>query len=314
MATPSGKSAWTGPVHARTELRAPSAVTELVWKETRPGEGEKTLGQNTQPHLEKAQLVSLVTKSWQDTSLKSLPADRQGGFTAAATKEHEAEADQAIGKNFCLCQEKQPKRMLSLSARLTSSAGFDDDEQRFTPETLVQCQDTQCPWAIPAISSLKTAGRGPSSPRATSNFLERCSEWLIGGPEGLPWKLRVGTPDSKLNAAPAPKHCWKDGLAFSLRSTFVAHNDKLCIQKKGMCTGSSIAPVLVVLNRRLQSALQNSAVTKAFRYADNSLVVFGVHGDLPRQETEILEAYLTVLMTSNLTSEMPKEGKLRFLD
>lgn len=68
-------------------------------------------------------------------------------------------------------------------------------------------------------------------------------------------------------------------LKFYLESTFILFNGKLYVQKKGICIGSSVAPVLCDIflakcDRAISEKLDDGRVCKEFRYVDDFLVLF----------------------------------------
>lgn len=70
-------------------------------------------------------------------------------------------------------------------------------------------------------------------------------------------------------------------LTFYLNSMFVEFDDRLYIQKKGVCIGSVIAPILSDLvlvrhSRALDLALEDSAALKVFHFVDDFLVLYKV--------------------------------------
>lgn len=67
-------------------------------------------------------------------------------------------------------------------------------------------------------------------------------------------------------------------LEFELASTFVCFNERLSIQRKGICIGSCVAPILSNIflsriDRDLELAQSADAVLKFFRYIDEFLTV-----------------------------------------
>lgn len=67
-------------------------------------------------------------------------------------------------------------------------------------------------------------------------------------------------------------------LEFYLKSTFISFGNGLFLQRRGICIGSCVAPVLcniflAAVDRALHKELDDKLVLKAFRYVDDFLVV-----------------------------------------
>ncbi|XP_075556505.1 uncharacterized protein LOC142588547 [Dermacentor variabilis] len=67
-------------------------------------------------------------------------------------------------------------------------------------------------------------------------------------------------------------------LEFYLKSTFISFNDKLYVQRQGICIGSCVAPVLcdiflASIDRDLHSSFDDRFYLKAFRYVDDFLIL-----------------------------------------
>ncbi|KAM7304095.1 hypothetical protein ISCGN_013995 [Ixodes scapularis] len=111
-----------------------------------------------------------------------------------------------------------------------------------------------------------------------------------------------------------------DLLLFYLRSTSVVYCDQFYIQRKGVCIGSCLAPVLSDLllayyDRLLEISLRDFKVARVFRYVDDFLVLFQTSGaDTHRQVENIFEIFKSNLRVFTLTKELTEDNQLRFLD
>ncbi|KAH7979352.1 hypothetical protein HPB49_009128 [Dermacentor silvarum] len=113
-----------------------------------------------------------------------------------------------------------------------------------------------------------------------------------------------------------------EALKLYLRSTVVNFMDEPHIQKKGVCIGSCIVPllsdlVLANFDRHLHASLSSLQVSvqKVFRYVDDFLIVLEQgHHDAPTQFQEVYAKFCEVLNVFTLTKEYPEKGSLRFLD
>ncbi|XP_077541275.1 uncharacterized protein LOC144153518 [Haemaphysalis longicornis] len=109
-------------------------------------------------------------------------------------------------------------------------------------------------------------------------------------------------------------------LRFYLQSTFISHDNRLMVQKEGICIGSCLAPVLSDLlmarfDRSLMDNLDQTLTLKVFRYVDNYLIIFNLDKRHPRKLSELIfDVFKTQLQPLNLTNELPVDCKIRFLD
>lgn len=109
-------------------------------------------------------------------------------------------------------------------------------------------------------------------------------------------------------------------LEVYLNSTFAIWDGVLYLQKKGVCIGSCIAPVLSDLllaqkDRRLQRQLEGSKALRCFRFVDDFFVLLDtdVHNFEPVKQ-EIQDIFVQYLHPFTLTSEVPENNTIRFLD
>lgn len=108
-------------------------------------------------------------------------------------------------------------------------------------------------------------------------------------------------------------------LEFYLSATFIGFENKLYIQRNGVCIGSCVAPALCntflsFVDRAFKSALDNDLV-QIFRYVDDFLVVI----KQTNSECSVTVADILTLFTDNgkgltCTHELSRDGKLQFLD
>ncbi|XP_075740507.1 uncharacterized protein LOC142786762 [Rhipicephalus microplus] len=109
-------------------------------------------------------------------------------------------------------------------------------------------------------------------------------------------------------------------LTFYLRSTFIKYDDKLYIQKEGVCIGSCLAPILsdILLakyDRSLINCLQLTSAVKVFRFVDDFLILYrSNHSEAQQRADQIVDVFRTCLGSLQLTTEFPIANKLRFLD
>lgn len=109
-------------------------------------------------------------------------------------------------------------------------------------------------------------------------------------------------------------------LRFYLQSTFISHDNRLMVQKEGICIGSCLAPVLSDLlmarfDRSLMDNLDQTLTLKVFRYVDDYLIIFNLDKRHPRKLSELIfDVFKTQLQPLNLTNELPVDCKIRFLD
>lgn len=120
-----------------------------------------------------------------------------------------------------------------------------------------------------------------------------------------------------VNRSGIPVEAFLELLSFYLQSTVVGFEDKVYVQKSGVCIGSKVAPVLsnIFLGKvdcDLQLALQGVA-TKVFRYVDDFLVL-GCNVQIESFQCAVLDAFNAKGKGLKFTAEVPVEGTLKFLD
>ncbi|XP_077526148.1 uncharacterized protein LOC144137987 [Haemaphysalis longicornis] len=109
-------------------------------------------------------------------------------------------------------------------------------------------------------------------------------------------------------------------LKFYMQSTFICLDDKLFIQRKGVCIGSCIAPVLsdILLasyDRKLESKLSQTSAVKVMRYVDDFLIFYSTNpSDEQLAAKTVFDGFVAELSCFELTTEHPSDNKLRFLD
>lgn len=113
-------------------------------------------------------------------------------------------------------------------------------------------------------------------------------------------------------------------LEFYLQSTFVSFRDNLYVQRRGVCIGSCVAPVLCdMFLARIDQSLEHDLegkVLKVFRYVDDFLIILKASLlTLPVSKyivtaNEILEVFQRVGKGLSFTNEMPSDNCLQFLD
>ncbi|XP_077548027.1 uncharacterized protein LOC144160699 [Haemaphysalis longicornis] len=110
-------------------------------------------------------------------------------------------------------------------------------------------------------------------------------------------------------------------LELYLQSTFVHFRDQLFVEKKGVCIGSCLTPILSDLvlaqfERKLQEALKlESVVQKVFRFMDDFLTILrAAIGSSAQKVRELYKSFCDALGEFHLTKEEPTKGELQFLD
>ncbi|KAM7313425.1 uncharacterized protein ISCGN_003290 [Ixodes scapularis] len=123
------------------------------------------------------------------------------------------------------------------------------------------------------------------------------------------------------NASGIPLDSFMALLEFYLSSTFVSFDDKLFIQRKGICIGSCVAPVicnifLSAVDRELNRVLDADNVLKVFRYVDDFLVLLKTNTPVTHCDTvqSILSAFKQHGKGLFFTHELPDNNHLQFLD
>ncbi|XP_064469727.1 uncharacterized protein LOC135384457 [Ornithodoros turicata] len=110
-------------------------------------------------------------------------------------------------------------------------------------------------------------------------------------------------------------------LEFYLGATVVQHEDRLFLQRRGICIGSCVAPVLCDIflsevDRGVRSVLDDGSVLSICRYVDDFLVVVG------RRADDCYENIVSVVLQHfdcggkglSFTSELQANGRIQFLD
>ena len=106
-----------------------------------------------------------------------------------------------------------------------------------------------------------------------------------------------------------------------LNSTFISFDEQLFLQKRGICIGSCIAPLLCniflgYIDKALEEAFRSNAclnILTVFRYMDDFLIVFNEQGTLTTCDA-ILDMFKRLGKGLSFTHELPLENTLRFLD
>ncbi|XP_064468305.1 uncharacterized protein LOC135379006 [Ornithodoros turicata] len=109
-------------------------------------------------------------------------------------------------------------------------------------------------------------------------------------------------------------------LIMYLKSTYIHWDGKPFLQKKGVCIGSCIAPVLSDLlladvDKSMSSILHSEGVIKTFRFVDDYLLV--IRGNVTNPESQALNTISkvqTFLSPLELTHELPVNSSIKFLD
>ncbi|KAH9373117.1 hypothetical protein HPB48_003527 [Haemaphysalis longicornis] len=108
-------------------------------------------------------------------------------------------------------------------------------------------------------------------------------------------------------------------LDYYLSSTVVRSHGNLVMQKRGVCIGSCIAPVLSDLflakcDRQISCRLKDTSVIKVCRYMDDFLVMEYVeHDDRGRMVVDVLRIFAECAEGLKFTHEMPESVFLQFL-
>nr|XP_037287876.1 uncharacterized protein LOC119180841 [Rhipicephalus microplus] len=110
-------------------------------------------------------------------------------------------------------------------------------------------------------------------------------------------------------------------LEFYLRATVVSFDSGLFVQKKGICIGSCVAPVLCniflsSIDRDLESTFDKGTVLQIFRYVDDFLVVLAADFNLTYDNTvqSVLCYFKNLGKGLSFTHEVPLNNSLQFLD
>ncbi|XP_075543809.1 uncharacterized protein LOC142578296 [Dermacentor variabilis] len=122
------------------------------------------------------------------------------------------------------------------------------------------------------------------------------------------------------NAAGVSVSGFLELLTFYLKSTYISWNEQNFIQKKGVCIGSCLAPVLSDIylahhDRIIHGHLAASPVVKVCRFVDDYLIF--IDCTQPAFEpavSEVLDFFKKELEPLELTHEVPIDDSLRFLD
>ncbi|CAN7950138.1 unnamed protein product, partial [Ixodes hexagonus] len=111
-----------------------------------------------------------------------------------------------------------------------------------------------------------------------------------------------------------------DLLLFYLKSAFAEWNKGIYLQKRGICIGSCLAPILsdiflAYYDRVLLDRLSAVNVRRVFRFVDDFLVFLNY--DAPHFHS-VVDSLLTIFKDAlhplKLTHEVPVDGVIRFLD
>lgn len=110
-------------------------------------------------------------------------------------------------------------------------------------------------------------------------------------------------------------------LQFYLSATLVQFEDRVYSQRKGICIGSCVAPVLSsiflsAVDEILDKMFDKRKVLKVFRYVDDFLIVLNKQdpSQHPGTVEEILEVFRKNSHGLEYTYELPQSNKLQFLD
>ncbi|XP_042144713.1 uncharacterized protein LOC121834877, partial [Ixodes scapularis] len=106
-------------------------------------------------------------------------------------------------------------------------------------------------------------------------------------------------------------------LSVYLKSTLIGWQDKVYIQKSGVCIGSRVAPVLSniflgKIDRDLEPCLEKNT-KKVFRYVDNYLV-FVERANFQQKLDDVLKIFTEKGLGLHFTYEAPKQNLIQFLD
>ncbi|KAH9382479.1 hypothetical protein HPB48_000142 [Haemaphysalis longicornis] len=123
------------------------------------------------------------------------------------------------------------------------------------------------------------------------------------------------------NSAGMPASSFLALLDFYLSSNVVKFEDRLVVQKEGVCIGSCIAPVVSDLffakcDRQIACRLEGSPIVKICRYVDDYLVVFNevVPGDRDSIVAHVLGVFTDCAGGLKFRYELPEMCVLQFLD
>lgn len=111
-----------------------------------------------------------------------------------------------------------------------------------------------------------------------------------------------------------------DLLSMYLQSTYVSWNDKIFIQREGVCIGSCVAPALSDLflghlDRLLADRLQSTNVIKVYRFVDDFLVLLQRGASCFENDVvSTLAVFKDCLSPLQITHEIPESNALKFLD
>lgn len=122
------------------------------------------------------------------------------------------------------------------------------------------------------------------------------------------------------NAAGVPVSSFLQLLSFYLRSTYIEYDGKPCLQSKGICIGSCIAPILsdlflCKLDNGVAACFDKMKVIRVFRFVDDFL--FFVDCKVEVLESRALEVQTIVKDNFKpliFTHELPVNQTIQFLD
>lgn len=108
-------------------------------------------------------------------------------------------------------------------------------------------------------------------------------------------------------------------LEFYLKHTFIGFDKGLYLQRKGICIGSCVAPVLcniflAYIDRDLLEVFRSDGVLKIFRYVDDFLVVLDKQTSTNSNVHNVVKKFNKYGRGLCFTYELPQEGTLQFLD
>ena len=110
-------------------------------------------------------------------------------------------------------------------------------------------------------------------------------------------------------------------LEFYLGATVVSFEDQFLLQKRGICIGSCVAPVLseiflAEVDEGLDRAMQGVNVLRTFRYVDDFLIILGKEQGVSLQQrvSVVLDAFINGGKGLTFTFETPVDNGLQFLD
>ncbi|CAN7941637.1 unnamed protein product, partial [Ixodes hexagonus] len=123
------------------------------------------------------------------------------------------------------------------------------------------------------------------------------------------------------NACGVTAEAFLEVLKCYLISTLVCFEGTVYVQKRGICIGSSVAPVLCEiflekLDRSISVALVDAPVVKICKYVDDFVVFVSTHSEerLDSLAQSILKVFSSCSNHLRFTLELPVDGFLQFLD